>query len=295
MIVRASSNGNNDRALAIRVGPDHGVATRFEVTRPEGYVVLAQKSRVRTRAGFGEAVYTAYDPAFDTPLMRSRGLAYLQEVRTDGYAELKRLGVPSIAVPGKQVHAVVPRKTALVLMITEHVDPFRAKYVGVRQCVREVLVTVAANRDAAYAYARSSAEARGLMQFVPQTYAMVRSNYPAAGLDPDFIGGMRDHRNAARAAIALLDLELAALPEGKRAWFLRPNGDRYADAYFAAAYNWNATKVARAYVASLAKPIVVRKRGRRVRVRPKSWISRLPAETRKYVEIQRQVADALGV
>ena len=64
--------------------------------------------------------------------------------------------------------------------------PLHMKFVGIEQCIHEVLITVAANQSHAYAYARSSAGALGLPQFMEDSYQMVRDNYPKALLEPNF-------------------------------------------------------------------------------------------------------------
>ena len=64
----------------------------------------------------------------------------------------------------------------------------------------------------AYAYAKSSAGARGLPQFMEDSYEMVRANYPKALLEPNFERGMSDLHNAVLASVLLLDLELTQLP-----------------------------------------------------------------------------------
>ena len=48
----------------------------------------------------------------------------------------------------------------------------------------------------AYAYARSSAGALGLPQFVEDSYQMVRASYPKALLEPNFDLGMTNLSNA---------------------------------------------------------------------------------------------------
>ena len=101
----------------------------------------------------------------------------------------------------------------LRLMITEHVDPLHMKYVGMEQCIHEVLFTLAANQGQAYAYAKSSAGALGLSQFVESSYQIVRENYPKAHLEPDFALGMVNLNNAVMASVLLLDLELTDVPK----------------------------------------------------------------------------------
>ena len=65
----------------------------------------------------------------------------------------------SRVTPGETVADRIPTSMVLRLLITEHVDPLHMKYVGIEQCIHEVLITIAANQSHAYAYARSSAGA----------------------------------------------------------------------------------------------------------------------------------------
>jgi hypothetical protein len=119
------------------------------------------------------------------------------------------------------------------------------KYVGIEQCVHEVLFTIAANRSRAYAYAKSSAGARGLPQFMEESYHMVRANYPKALLEPNFELGMGDLRNAVLASVLLLDLELTHLP---REYLERivSSSQQFA-AFLAAGYNRNPARVVQTY------------------------------------------------
>jgi hypothetical protein len=133
----------------------------------------------------------------------------------------------------------------LRLMITEHIDPLHMRYVGMQQCVHEVLFTLAANRGHAYAYARSSAGALGLPQFIQSTYQMVRNHYPAATLVPDFEAGMGDLQNAVLASVLLLDLELTPVPRDYLKRFT-VSGQQLS-AFLAAGYNRNPVHVMQNY------------------------------------------------
>jgi hypothetical protein len=130
-------------------------------------------------------------------------------------------------------------------MITEHVDPLHMKYVGIEQCIHEVLITIAANKSRAYAYSKSSAGARGLAQFIEDSYQMVRANYPKALLEPNFELGMTDLRNAVLASVLLLDLELTHLPQSYLARITN-SSQQLAD-FLAAGYNRNPAHVAQTY------------------------------------------------
>jgi hypothetical protein len=133
----------------------------------------------------------------------------------------------------------------LRLMITEHVDPLHMKYVGIEQCIHEVLITLAANRTKAYAYAKSSAGARGLPQFIEGSYAMVRNNYPTALLEPNFERGMTNLSNAVLASVLHLDLELTHLPRASLQRVTASSQDFAA--FLAAGYNRNPAHVVKTY------------------------------------------------
>jgi hypothetical protein len=147
--------------------------------------------------------------------------------------------------PNRTVADRIPTSMVLRLMITEHVDPLHMKFVGIEQCIHEVLFTIAANREHAYAYAKSSAGARGLPQFMEESYHMVRANYPQALLEPNFERGMSDLHNAVLASVLLLDLELTHLPRDYLQRFTE-SSQQFA-AFLAAGYNRNPARVVRTY------------------------------------------------
>jgi hypothetical protein len=147
--------------------------------------------------------------------------------------------------PGTTVADEIPPDMVLRLMITEHVDPLHMKYVGIEQCIHEVLVIIAANQEHAYAYARSSAGALGLPQFMEESYQMVRANYPSALLEPNFDLGMSDLKNAVLASVLLLDLELTHLPQ-KALKVISDSHVQFA-AFLAAGYNRNPARVVKTY------------------------------------------------
>jgi hypothetical protein len=293
-VVKATKDGSGTPGYRITRNVDNGINTRFVVSEPFGCVVLAQKRVVRSPSGLVEAVYTAYNPALDTPAMRKRGLEYLEGLTEHAYDTLERLAVPSLAyagqpdgarkaVPVLTVAEAIPRDVALGLQITEHIDPARVRYVGLTRCIHEVLVTFAANGEHAYDYAVSAAGARGISQFMRKSYDMVRSKYPPdIGLIADFAKAMDDHRNATIASILHFDVELFELPPRDLKFFRAgslegtKNG-RNLGSFLAAGYNWNAKSVARIYA----------KTGR---------LSKgLPKETRSYVSIALQVFKYVGV
>jgi hypothetical protein len=105
----------------------------------------------------------------------------------------------------------------------------------------KVFATIALNPTNPYAYARSSANALGLFQFIPSTYKRL-ANRSGLGLIPDFTKGMSDPANASKAAVAYMDAILGSLPDEAQA---DPLGAR-AFEFFAAGYNGGTAKLARA-------------------------------------------------
>ena len=249
-VIRMDEQGRNDQRFIVTWPVNNYLNTKFTVAdagHPAGgLIVFAQRRPVRGKDGFEEAVYTAYAPELDTQKMRDAGLDYLRTLEHLAYNRVNDHDVRSRVEPSKTVAEKIPREMVLRLMITEHVDPLHMKFVGIEQCVHEVLITIAANRDKSYAYARSSAGALGLPQFMESSYQMVRDNYPAARLEPDFNLGMTNLHNAVLASLLLLDLELTELPRGALAK-VTDSSKQFA-AYLAAGYNRNPVHVVKTYL-----------------------------------------------
>ncbi|HKX36159.1 MAG TPA: hypothetical protein VJM79_05770 [Rhizorhapis sp.] len=244
-VVRMDETGKNTQGFTITWPVDNFINTRFRVTKPEGFIVFAQRRPVRVKGKYQEAVYTSYSPALDTKTMRAAGMDYLRHLQRLAYNRIQAHDVRSRVAPKITVADRIPASMVVRLMIAEHIDPLRMKYVGIEQCIHEVLITIAANRSHAYAHAKSSAGARGLPQFIESSYHMVRANYPTALLEPDFERGMRDLRNAVLASVLLLDLELTHLP---RHYLERiTDSSREFAAFLAAGYNRNPARVVQTY------------------------------------------------
>lgn len=244
-VVRMDEDGKNEQGFVIAAAENNFINTHFEVLRPDNYIVFAQRRPVHGKNGYEEGIYTAYSPELDTQKMRDAGLDYLRTLQHQAYNRIQDHDVRSHVSPNQTVADKIPTSMVLRLMITEHIDPLHMRRVGIEQCIHEVLVTIAANQSHAYAYARSSAGALGLPQFMASSYQMVRDNYPKALLEPDFDRGMTDLHNAVLASVLLLDLELTSLPRDylKK---ITESSQQFA-AFLAAGYNRNPVNVVRTY------------------------------------------------
>jgi hypothetical protein len=244
-ILKMDEAGKNAQGFTVTWPVDNFINTHFQVKAPDGYIVFAQRRPVHAKVGYQEAVYTAYSPELDTKTMRSAGMEYLRLLEGQAYDRIKSHDVRSLVAPNATIADKIPQNMVLRLMITEHIDPLHMKYVGMEQCIHEVLFTLAANQGNSYAYAKSSAGALGLPQFVRSTYDMVRKNYPEAQLEPDFELGMRNLGNAVFASVLLMDLELTPLPPAYLKRFM--NSSQQFAAFLAAGYNRNPHHVLQTY------------------------------------------------
>jgi len=236
-------------------------------------VVLAIKRPVREKNGFKEVVYTPYSEGIDIPILRETGLNYLKDNLNKAKDELHSKGVrPRFS------EQFVSEDISTVLAIIEHIDPLRftnGKY-DIERLIHETLVIMGANKNNAYRYSVSHAGARGLFQFIPSTYKRVINLYPNAGLKREFIHGMEDHVNAAKATLLLFDADLGVLKNGQNEFFL--NDSFMTGIYLAASYNCGAGKT----------KAVIKRYGEK-------WTTSLPLETQIYLKKFKAVWQWLNV
>ncbi len=150
-----------------------------------------------------------FDPGFV-----SSGKEFLVATARKAIEELRRADVPSAAFPGELLADAIPLQVITTLAVIEQTDD--ADYVE-KQALAfdEVLSQYGLKQEEAYRYSVSSAKALGPMQFTNRrgngTYALVVRRCPRARLDPRFESGATNLLNAMKAAVCLLDLELAGM------------------------------------------------------------------------------------
>jgi hypothetical protein len=150
-----------------------------------------------------------FDPGFV-----AGGKEFLVSTANRALADLRAAGVPSVAFPGKLLADVIPPQVVTTLAVIEQTDD--RDYVT-KQAVAfdEVLSQYGLKQGDAYRYSVSVAKALGPMQFTDRrgngTYSMVVRRCRGAKLDPVFETGATNLLNAMKAAICLLDLEVAGM------------------------------------------------------------------------------------
>ncbi|MDD3846961.1 MAG: transglycosylase SLT domain-containing protein [Syntrophorhabdaceae bacterium] len=210
--VHPKLGARSDRTV-IEPGRANGVNTRFTILSPEHHVVLALKRPVRSGASFAEVVYTPYSEGLDIPAVRRAGMEYLVNVIGNARDDLSRRRVKPLSC-----NSFIDNDISVVLAIIEHIDPQKfasGKYTA-EKLINETLVILGANKRNAYRYSKSPAGARGLFQFIPATYKRVSNLYPRAGLIKDFVRGMENHENAAKASFLLFDADMTVLSDARK-------------------------------------------------------------------------------
>ena len=150
-----------------------------------------------------------FDPGFV-----SGGKEFLVATARKAMDELRLAKVPSAAFPGELLADSIPLQVITTLAVIEQTDD--KDYVE-KQALAfdEVLSQYGLKQEEAYRYSVSSANALGPMQFTNRrgngTYALVVRRCPGARLDPIFESGATNLLNAMKAAVCLLDLELAGM------------------------------------------------------------------------------------
>ncbi|MGH9942104.1 MAG: hypothetical protein ACRD9R_07090 [Pyrinomonadaceae bacterium] len=259
----SSSLGTPLRLRILRPNYVNTAVVVSDLTGRQFYPMLLEYP-IEKRGVFREmAYYTSAHPSLLSPELVRTGQAY---VRTMLDLAAKRLKDKGIAV-SPQLIDVAER-----LCLVEHVDHQRFRTENRRAVYEEVFALYALNELDTYKYSVSTAGAGGMVQMIPWTYQMIRRHYPAIGLNPDFVLGMRNHGNALEAMLLYMNMtwtDLASNPEVQAAmsagWATQPD-------LMAAGYNSNPARL----------PLYIRRGGA-------AWRTLIPRETQMYLQIYQSV------
>lgn len=184
-----------------------------------------------------------FDPAFVTG-----GKEFLVATASKAINDLRLAKVPSAAFPGELLADVIPPQVVTTLAVIEQTDD--GDYMD-KQALAfdDVLSQYGLKKEEAFRYSVSSAKALGPMQFTNRrgngTYSLVVRRCPGAKLDPIFERGATNLQNAMKAAVCLLDLDLAGMSsEIRQAYRANP---QVLGIFPVAAYNGGGRNVAKLY------------------------------------------------
>ena len=129
---------------------------------------------------------------------------------------LDQNGVRSHALPRQALGVVVAWQTPMALAIIEQMDD-KTFEADKKSATNAVLIEYALNRDVAFRFSQSGANAIGPLQFTDAggngTYSAMVREYPEARLEPRFQVGARNLGEVLKFAIALIDHEVSRFPE----------------------------------------------------------------------------------
>ena len=184
-----------------------------------------------------------FDPAFVTT-----GKEFLIGTASKALNDLRLAKVPSAAFPGELLADVIPPQVVTTLAVIEQTDD--GDYMEKQALAFDaVLRQYGLKKEEAFRYSVSSAKALGPMQFTNRrgngTYSLVVRRCPGARLDPIFERGATSLLNAMKAAVCLLDLDLAGMSSEIRTAY-RANPE-VLGIFPVAAYNGGGRNVAKLY------------------------------------------------
>jgi hypothetical protein len=209
------------------------------------------------------AYYTSAHPALLTPELVRNGQHYVRTMVDLAARRLKDKG-----------HHMTPEVLDMAerLCLVEHVDHDRFRKESRLAVFNEVYALYALNELDTYRYSVSTAGAGGMVQMIPWTYQMLRQRYPAVGLNPDFVLGMRNHGNALEAMLLYIRDTWSDLLLNQTIADALASGIATPSDLIAAGYNSNPAKLAG----------YIRRGGA-------SWRTLIPRETQMYLQIYQSL------
>ena len=253
-IAMAMQSGNTfvfpDPKFDIKLIRFNGVNTAFAVNRPANGTVLALKylitpvekgSLASIDSSKYSVIYVPYTDKLNTAELSAVGRNYVNDIVAQAAKELQSKTSAqnkSISVPQAVDAALV--KT---IIYAEHIDTTEfLRTADTTSLLNKVNVLFGGNGPDTYKYSVSSANARGLSQFIPSTYNSLVSQHPQANLIVNYVAGMENHVNAVKATYLLLDDYIADVKArtGNNANLANSNE------FGAAAYNGGTVRISRA-------------------------------------------------
>lgn len=257
-----TATSQNGRNLTVRTLRANGVNTPVTITDDNGQAqlpLMVQYPVVREGKYVETAYYMSTHPGIVTPEVVSAGKYYVHNVIELAREKLRERGVtiqPKVADMAERLATV------------EHVDHQRFKNEYHPNIFNDIFTLYALNEGQTYRYSVSSAGAGGMVQMIPSTYRMVRSQNPQVNLMPDFVEGMRNHVNATQAMLLYMQRTWNDLVSSPTVSQALSDGTATPEQLMAAGYNSNPARLA-SYI----------NRG------GQNWTNLIPRETQIYLQI----------
>ena len=252
----------NARFVKVRIVRANGVNTPVMIidTENRAQLPLLVQYPIERNGSFAEtAYYVSTHPGIVTPEVVNAGRIYMRNTLDIARENLQKKSV----FISPQVADMAER-----LSIVEHIDHQRFWNEFNQTLFNEVYALYALNEGQTYRYSVSSAGAGGMVQMIPATYNMIRSRYYNVGLIPDFVEGMRNHPNAAKAMLLYMQMTWSDLVSNETVSAALESGIATPAELMSAGYNSNPAKLAG----------YIRRGGA-------NWKTLIPRETQIYLQI----------
>jgi hypothetical protein len=252
--------------LKVQVVRPNYVNTAVRVTDAAGRELQPLAVRYPVEKGgslFETAYYTSAHPAVESADVVSAGGDYVRQSLAEAAARLAEKG-----------DTISPDIVAVAehLCLVEHTDHKRFLTEDASSIFKEIQAIYALNSGDAYRYSVSTAGAGGMIQMIPKTYEGIRRDHPEAGLNPDFVEGMRDHSNALQAMLLYMKDTWATLRKSDEVNSALDSGRATEAELLAAGYNSNPLRL----------PKYLKSGG-------DNWRALIPEETKMYLRIYSAV------
>lgn len=264
-----TSEGTLVNLRVIRANGVNTAVTIFDSTGRSLAPLVVQYPVERGGRFLEMAYYTSAHPALLSPDVIKSGQSY---VRTMIDLAAKRLQLSAIKID-PQILDVAER-----LCVVEHTDHDRYRRENRIALYEEIFALFALNDLDTYRYAVSTAGAGGMVQMIPATYRMVRTNHPGVGLNPDFVAGMRNHGNALEAMLLYMQDTWNDLAADEDVIYALNAKIATQSELMAAGYNSNPARL----------PRYLNRGGT-------AWRTLIPAETQLYLQIYKSLETLVPV
>ncbi len=252
----------NAKPVTVRIVRANGVNTPIMIIDRENraHLPLLVQYPIERNGSYAEtAYYVSTHPGIVTPEVVNAGRIYMRNTLDLARENLQKKGV----FISSQVVDMAER-----LSIVEHIDHQRFWSEYNQTLFNEIYALYALNEGQTYRYSVSSAGAGGMVQMIPATYNMIRSRYYNVGLMPDFVEGMRNHPNAAKAMLLYMQMTWSDLVSSDTIVDALDGGIATPAELMSAGYNSNPAKLAG----------YIRRGGA-------NWKTLIPRETQIYLQI----------
>ncbi|HMF54974.1 MAG TPA: hypothetical protein VK619_01325 [Pyrinomonadaceae bacterium] len=255
-----TSLGHVARVQVERANGVNTAVTIFDATTNRQLLPLVVEYPIERQGRLSEmAYYTSAHPALLSSSLVNEGKSYVRTLLDKAAANLRAEGIeisPEIV------------DIAEHLCVVEHTDHKRFMAEDRGALFQEILSLYALNQPDTYRYSVSTAGAGGMVQMIPQTYQMVRTEHPNIPLEADFVSGMRNHSNALTAMLLYMQDTWNGLSASTEVRDALSSGIATEAELVAAGYNSNPVRL----------PLYLKRGG-------SEWRSLIPAETQMYLAI----------